>query len=350
MANHQSGKENTHCTTAALMLTQVRTLKATFDSSFEVASTSGNAEDVLQAQTDKAQLLSAMALLQNNLDSLAYEQRESDTEFLTRIKQKLTEGRLLSHTDLSFLYEVPKPFEGSGEDKQSLREIRKERNPEEDMLIIFACNEDQIAHSIEEITASTKAYVGELQPNIFTLLPEGIEYVYTSFPEGRIHCEHFGVGGMAVAQLKAAMKQAKFQVDDGGLMESQEFKESIHEPPEYTKLKSLEQMNFVRLSVGDLGFPNGATIQEIFAKAIALGLELCPPEVGPYYRLHYANQPMNEYVYIGMNQIIDRPGRSDVFRVHCDHSGAWLRRAWAEPAREWDADDQFVFRIRKLES
>ncbi|MEK9157273.1 MAG: hypothetical protein AAB448_04070, partial [Patescibacteria group bacterium] len=71
------------CTSAALMLTQVRTLKATFDASFDRAITSGDAQDVLQAQTDKATLLSAMALLQNHLDSIAYEQT-SDTEFLTR--------------------------------------------------------------------------------------------------------------------------------------------------------------------------------------------------------------------------------------------------------------------------
>ncbi|MEK9156923.1 MAG: hypothetical protein AAB448_02190, partial [Patescibacteria group bacterium] len=204
MEKYQPGQENPTCTNAALMLTKVHLLKTTFDTSFHRAIASGSAEAVLQAQKDKAELLSEMALLQNHLDSIAYEQRKSDTDFLTRIKQKLTEGRLLSHTDLSFLYEVPKPFEGSGEDKQSLLEIRKERNLHEDMLIIFECNENQIAHAVAEITASIKAYVGELQPNIFTLLPEGIEYVYTSFPEGRIRREHFGVGGMAVAQLKAA--------------------------------------------------------------------------------------------------------------------------------------------------
>ncbi|MEK9157014.1 MAG: hypothetical protein AAB448_02700, partial [Patescibacteria group bacterium] len=66
MEKHQSDKENTICTTAALMLTQVRTLKTTFDASFHQAITSGEAPDVLRAQTDKAQLLSAMALLQNN--------------------------------------------------------------------------------------------------------------------------------------------------------------------------------------------------------------------------------------------------------------------------------------------
>ncbi|MEK9157196.1 MAG: hypothetical protein AAB448_03670, partial [Patescibacteria group bacterium] len=158
--------------------------------------------------------------------------------------------------------------------------------------------------------------------------------------------EHFGVGGMAVAQLKAAMKQAKFQVDDGGLMESQEFKESIHEPPEYTKLKSLEQMNFVRLSVGDLGFPSGATTKEIFDRAITLGLEYCPPEVGPYYRLHYTNQPMNEYVYISMELIAGRDGYPHVFRVYRGHVGAWLDRRWAELDSWWDAGDQFLFRLR----
>ncbi|MEK9157073.1 MAG: hypothetical protein AAB448_03010, partial [Patescibacteria group bacterium] len=258
----------------------------------------------------------------------------------------------LSHTDLSFLYEVPKPFEGSGEDLQSLHTLRKERNPHEDMLMVFRCTEREIAHSVAEINESTKAYVGKLQPNIFTLLPEGIEYVYTSFPEGCIRREQVEVGGSSVIQLETEMEKKNIKTEDGGLMASEEFKQSIYKEEYdtggervYNSLKSPEHMHLIRLTVGDLGFPDGATIEDIFIKAIALGLELCPPEVGPYYRLHYTNQPMNEYVYIGMEPIAGRGGGPyvfDVLRVHGDALG----RRWAGPGNRWDADFQFVFRVR----
>ena len=47
----------------------------------------------------------------------------------------------------------------------------------------------------------------------------------------------------------------------------------------------------VELTVRDLGFPQGATINEIYARALALGLALCPIELGPHLRLQYLDQP-----------------------------------------------------------
>src|SRR5688500_5991050 len=47
----------------------------------------------------------------------------------------------------------------------------------------------------------------------------------------------------------------------------------------------------VELTVHDLGFPHGATITEIYERAAALGLGLCPLELGPHLRLHYRDQP-----------------------------------------------------------
>ncbi|MEK9157160.1 MAG: hypothetical protein AAB448_03470 [Patescibacteria group bacterium] len=321
----QPGKESTPtCTNAALMLTQVRSLKTTFDSSFREAIASGSVEDVLQAQKDKAELLSAMELLQNHLDSIAYEQT-SDTEFLTRMKQKLTEGRLLSRTDLSFLYEVPKPFDGSVEDKQSLREIRATRKSHEDMLMIFKCTENEIAHTVEEINESTKAYVGELEPNIFTRLPEGVEYVYTSFPEGCIPRYSIKIGGKDVDELKELLEAGGHRFDyTKSILEHNDFKRSLYkedpkdpEKPHYTQwgLKSPEEATLIRLFVNDLGFPSGATTKQIYAKAKALGLELCPPEVGPQFRLQYISRPMYESVYVGMKQIIGSDRNPRVFRV-----------------------------------
>lgn len=137
------------------------------------------------------------------------------------------------------------------------------------------------------------------------------------------------------------------------MMANEDFKRSLREPdpkqPDWKKwkLKSPEEAKLIRLRVGDLGFPGGATTDQIFAKAQELGLELCPPEVGPQFRLQYVNQPMNEYVYVGMKQISDSGGYPHVFDVGRRDGGSWLSSDWAGPADQWDADNEFVVRLRK---
>jgi len=108
-------------------------------------------------------------------------------------------------------------------------------------------------------------------------------------------------------------------------------------------LKPREQMNLIRLTVADLGFPDGATTEQILARAVALGLDLCPPEVGPYYRLQYTDQPMNEWVRIGMKPIPDRGDSGRVFSVE----RSWLDDVWANPGDHWRAVNLFLFRLRK---
>lgn len=236
--------------------------------------------------------------------------------------------------------------------EEFLAQVLAKRNVAQDMLIVFGdesgpCRPDQIVHSAKEITKDTKAYVGVLTPGIFQRLSH-VEHIYTVFPEGRVRREQMEVGRKTVEELRKDLNKAKFQVDDNGIMDTDDFKKSIYEPPQFTKLKSPEKIDLVRLTIRSLGFPNGATVQQIFDKALSLGLEFCPPEVGPYYRLQHKNQPMNEWIRIGMKPIFDRGRGPYVFGVYRGGGDAWLGRYWADPSYGWDADGEVVFRYRKL--
>ncbi|MDP2648971.1 MAG: hypothetical protein Q8P19_03680, partial [bacterium] len=81
-----------------------------------------------------------------------------------------------------------------------------------------------------------------------------------------------------------------------------------------------------------------------------LGLELCPADAGPNYRLKYRNQPLDEWIYIGMKQIIGSDGSPYVFKLVRGDDGLLLGDAWAGPDREWRPGSKFVFRLRKSES
>ena len=177
-----------------------------------------------------------------------------------------------------------------------------------------------------------------------------IEHIYASFPEGGIRREKVDVGGGTSEMLEEEMSKQGVQFPNvKWMLDHEVFQRSIRiedpKEPDYRKwlLKPREQMNLIRLTVADLGFPDGATTEQILARAVALGLDLCPPEVGPYYRLQYTDQPMNEWVRIGMKPIPDRGDSGRVFSVE----RSWLDDVWANPGDHWRAVNLFLFRLRK---
>ena len=120
---------------------------------------------------------------------------------------------------------------------------------------------------------------------------------------------------------------------------------------EFVPGKNPEEATLIRLTVADLGFKSGVTTEQIYKRAQILGLELCPPDTGPNYRLKYQNQPLNEWLYVGMKQVTDPDGYPHVFKLERNDDGLWLLGAyWAKPGHEWYPDFKFVFRLRKSES
>ena len=273
----------------------------------------------------------------------AYRKKSEDMRILTALEKKRENGELFTKADLIFLYEVNSSIEGFGYEKDPrVTELRAERNPEEDMLVIFECTKDQIAHVPSEITEHTKAYIGQLEPGIFQKLPETLEHVYTSFPEKKIRRENVEIGGKSAEQLIAEMESAGINISD--------YAKSMLKSPEFVPGANTEAATLIRLTVADLGFKTSATTDQIYERAQSLGLELCPADTGPNYRLKYRNQPLNEWFYIGMKQIAGSDGYPNVFYLGHLGDGLWLDDGWAKPDCEWYPDDEFVFRLRKVEA
>lgn len=161
--------------------------------------------------------------------------------------------------------------------------------------------------------------------------------------------EKLALTGRTPEQFITALEQAGMRISDYArhLLESEDFRNSLTERKKQKKDK--EELKLVRLTVKDLGFSKGATFEQIYNKAQELGLELCPPEVGPEYRLQYTNQPMSEWVRIGMKQISGPGGYPYVFHVVHYSGGVWLSNDWVDPVRRWPPENEFVFRLRKPE-
>ena len=273
----------------------------------------------------------------------AYRKKSGDMKILTALDQKREQDEPFTKDDLVFLYEINSSIEGFGyQTDPRIAELRKGRNTEEDMLVIFECTKEDIAHVPSQITKDTKAYVGQLEPGIFQKLPEGLEHVYTSFPEKKIRRESVEIGGKTTEQLIAEMEAAHINISD--------YAKSMMKNRDFIPGKTREEATLIRLTVADLGFKTSATTDQIYERAQTLGLELCPPDTGPNYRLKYKDQPLNEWVRIGMKQIADSDGDPCVFSLGRGGDGLWLISLWAEPDDAWRPDGEFVFRLRKSES
>lgn len=273
-----------------------------------------------------------------------YKKASTDMKILTLIEKKNKKNEALAKDDLIFLYEINSKVQGFGyQDDPRIKELRKTRNPKEDVSIVMDCEPGQIAWKQEDVNKNTKAYIGKLEPGIFNLIQKyNIENIYTSFPEGKISRETVEIGGKTAKELEAELKKEKINIS--------EYAQDMFRSKDFTTLKKSEKAEFIRLKVSDLGFPRGATTDEIYKKTEEIGLEFCPAETGPRYRLKYKDQPLNEWFSIGMKQITGRNGGPRVFGLERRDGGLWLYDVWAEPADRWFSGDEFVFRLRKLKS
>jgi len=106
-----------------------------------------------------------------------------------------------------------------------------------------------------------------------------------------------------------------------------------------------KEIELVRVTVAEFGFKNGATLENIYARANELGLDLCPNEVGPQLRLQYKDQPKGERIRIAMDPIKDSDGDPCVFHVvRSDGGESWLSTDYDYPGFVWSSDDVWVFR------
>jgi hypothetical protein len=74
--------------------------------------------------------------------------------------------------------------------------------------------------------------------------------------------------------------------------------------PAFSFTKTKLELDLALVSVADLGFPeDGASLVEVYNRALAMGLALCPPDLGPALRLSYLDQPREEFLHIAMRPI-----------------------------------------------
>jgi hypothetical protein len=157
------------------------------------------------------------------------------------------------------------------------------------------------------------------------------------------------VGGLATSALMEELQRNAILINEAG--------ERIFASDLFTTAASRSVVTTVELTVRDLGFPQGATIVEIYARAKALGLALGPIELGPHLRLQYLDQPEGACgkpvrqhqapygsITIASEQLTEEDDFPKGFYLRRIEGALWLRGYRSGPDHIWKPDDHFIFR------
>jgi len=156
------------------------------------------------------------------------------------------------------------------------------------------------------------------------------------------------VGGLTKSELLRELQRPSISLNESG--------ERLFASDHFTTSEIRYSVTTVELTVRDLGFPRGATIAEITMRARALGLGLCPIELGPHLRLQYIDQPEGYWgqplrrhqapcgsITIASEKLTEDDDFPKGFYLRRIKGVLWLRGYRSGPEHVWEPDDHFIF-------
>lgn len=156
------------------------------------------------------------------------------------------------------------------------------------------------------------------------------------------------VGGLSKTALHQALQRNAILLNEAA--------EQLFASLAFTTAATADSLPTVELTVQALGFPEGATMAALNVRANALGLGLCPLEVGPHLRLQYLEQPegywgqpvLEQQAPSGSVTIASTPLVADDdfpkgFYLRRIQGVLWLRGYRSGPDHIWSPSDHLVF-------
>ncbi len=114
--------------------------------------------------------------------------------------------------------------------------------------------------------------------------------------------------------------------------------------PAFVVTSTKNDVRLVTVSAAELGFTtDSVTLAAIYARAIELGFELAAPETGPQLRLQYFDQPIGEFLIIGMEPIKTWSGELVILNVANGGAGLILIGQDGKADAEISATSRVVF-------
>jgi hypothetical protein len=156
------------------------------------------------------------------------------------------------------------------------------------------------------------------------------------------------IGGLSKAELLQQLQSHRVSLNESA--------NRLFASDRFTTVQTRRSLTTVELTVRDLGFPRGETVAELYASAAALGLGLCPVELGPHLRLSYLDQPEGFWgqpqtqheapsgsITVASEPLLPDDDFPKGFYLRRIRGELWLRGYRSGAAHVWKAHDHLLF-------
>ena len=143
------------------------------------------------------------------------------------------------------------------------------------------------------------------------------------------------IGEVGKAELLASLRAAGVQFNA--------YAQVLFDDPGFITSEISRWVVATDVTVAELGFSAGSTSAEIFARARSTGLELCPLELAPHYRLQFLDQPEGPYLTVASAKTKDDDAYPNGFYLRRFDGALWLRGYRATSDYVWDPVSRFLF-------
>ncbi len=114
--------------------------------------------------------------------------------------------------------------------------------------------------------------------------------------------------------------------------------------PDFVVKSAKTEMELVAVSAAELGFKTDTvTLAAVYARARQLGFGLAAAEVGPQLRLQYFDQPVGEFLIVGMEPIMTWSGEAVILNVANGGTGLVLIGQDGRAEAEISATSRILF-------
>lgn len=163
------------------------------------------------------------------------------------------------------------------------------------------------------------------------------------------------IGGIGRLELLTELQRNEIELNQAGL--------ELFANDRFSTAAVTSILDTVDVTVAELGFPHGSTIDKICERAVLLGMSLCPLELGPHLRLQYRDQPEGHAVHpsslhraptgsltVASPRISEDDDVPKGFYLRRIDGVLWLRGYRSGPEHIWSREDHFVFIAAPIEA
>jgi len=156
------------------------------------------------------------------------------------------------------------------------------------------------------------------------------------------------LGGVAKPDLLVRLRENHVMLNPAA--------ETLFADDRFSTLHDSTEIEIAYVSPADLGFDNGATYEQLKAKALESGLTECPLELGPHLRLQHPDQlegsagfPATKHrappgsITVASPPLDDSEETPKGFYLRRIDGALWLRGYWSDAANIWRPEDVLVF-------